>query len=119
MIYLPPKVCDKKLKESFMYMSPYFYLYMIYLYEGVEQDIFADVGKYIPVGHLENTDTDNPDTDKMSIQEISSAKGIFSNLLPSFPSSIKLSVPLQENSACAFDDDDDDELKVIYVYMYV
>jgi hypothetical protein len=92
------------------------------------------------VGFLENTDTDKShtdkvytdkqDTDKMSIQEITSAKGLFSNLLPSFPISITVSAPVADNSACSFDDDDDENegqlviKKVcvyarICVYMYV
>lgn len=79
----------------------------------MEQDIFADVGKYVPVGFLETTDTDkiNTDkqnTDKTSKPEITSAKGIFSNLLPSFPSSITVSAPVADNAACSFDDDDDE-----------
>jgi hypothetical protein len=97
--------------------------------KGVIEDIFADVGRYMPVGMLEEgeerSDTVVPDNERanastmsVSVGETGKAKGLFSNLLPSFPSKIKMaensepspkSSVAKNNAACVFEDSDNDE----------
>jgi hypothetical protein len=117
-------------------------------------DIFADVGKYVPVGALDegevedekemksnvviehtkemdidndnDNDNDNNNSNNNnndSKNEVQTVKGLFKNLIPSFPSKIKMSestgstvsavqnIPekVMTNAACVFDDDDDDD----------
>ena len=99
--------------------------------KGIIEDIFADVGRYIPVGVLEegedNSDTIVADSERErentsamtgSVGETGKAKGIFSNLLPSFPSKIRMtettelspkSIIAKSNAACVFDDSDNED----------
>lgn len=101
--------------------------------KGKIDDIFADVGRYIPVGMLEEGEersdrdvgvADNEreiaSTVNFSVSETGKARGIFANLLPAFPSKIKVadtdtneSLPKSKvvkiNSACVFEDSDNDE----------
>ena len=99
--------------------------------KGIIEDIFADVGRYIPVGVLEegedNSDTIVADSERESentsamtgsVVETGKAKGIFSNLLPSFPSKIRMtettepspkSITAKSNAACVFDDSDNED----------
>lgn len=120
-------------------------------------DIFADVGKYVPVGALDEGEIEDEkemksnvvieDTKEMDVDdndnnnsnnninnnsnnnnsdsknELQTVKGLFKNLIPSFPSKIKMSesagstvsavknIPekVMTNAACVFDDDDDDD----------
>ena len=110
-------------------------------------DIFADVGKYVPVGALDEGEVEDEkemksdvvikytkemdvdDNDNFNINnnndsknEVQTVKGLFKNLIPSFPSKIKMSestgstmsavknIPEKVmNAACVFDDDDDDD----------
>ena len=118
-------------------------------------DIFADVGKYVPVGALVegedgeeekeiikknvilqhvtemdivDNDNDNNNNYAITTSANSTVKGLFKNLIPSFPSKIKLSEATgstglavndsladvtksnsKKNAACVFDDDDDDD----------
>ena len=124
---------------------------------GIVDDIFADVGKYVPVGaliegeegeeedgkeiikknvileHVTEMDTvdddnDNIDNNANTKNASNTVKGLFKNLIPSFPAKIKLSeatgstglavndLPVKvtksnskKNAACVFDDDDDDD----------
>jgi hypothetical protein len=96
--------------------------------KGIVEDIFADVGRYIPVGMLEEgeeiSDSVVPDNERentsavsVSVGEVGKAKGLFSNLLPSFPSKIKMaeisepsakSSASKNNAACVFEDSDND-----------
>lgn len=99
--------------------------------KGIIEDIFADVGRYIPVGMLEegeersdgdvvvaDNERGNASTVSSSASETGRAKGIFANLLPSFPSKIRVadtneSLPqssaVKIDSACVFEDSDNDE----------
>lgn len=99
--------------------------------KGIIEDIFADVGRYIPVGVLEegedNSDTIVADSERErentsamtgSVVETGKAKGLFSNLLPSFPSKIRMtettepspkSITAKSNAACVFDDSDNED----------
>jgi hypothetical protein len=97
--------------------------------KGIIEDIFADVGRYMPVGMLEEgeerSDTVVPDNKRedasalsVSVGETGKAKGLFSNLLPSFPSKIKMaenselspkSSVVKNSAACVFEDSDNDE----------
>ena len=122
-------------------------------------DIFADVGKYVPVGALyegevedekqmksnvvfeytkdmnmdiDDNDNDNSNNDNNNDydsnnndgkNEVQTVKGLFKNLIPSFPTKIKMAeaagptgsavknIPekVMANAACVFDDDDDDD----------
>ena len=100
------------------------------------EDIFADVGKYVPVGALDDADEKDENElnsvkmdisvteSKSVIAENSRVKGLFSNLLPSFPTKIKMSENVAEadskeindaanvNAACLFDDDSDNEIEM-------
>lgn len=97
------------------------------------EDIFADVGKYVPVGALNDADENELNSVKMDISatesksvivENSRVKGLFSNLLPSFPTKIKMSEDIagadsketsdaaNVNAACLFDDDSDNEIEM-------
>ena len=110
--------------------------------KGIVEDIFADVGKYVPVGSLDEKELEECSLKKMEeerskmdvvIPSNASAKGLFQNLLPSFPITIKIKNPTTEtvepnksiiapilsnnddnanpgiNTACLFDDEDEDE----------
>ena len=121
---------------------------------GIIDDIFADVGKYVPVGALVGDDgeeeeeiikknvilehvtemdivdinNDNNNNNAITEDANNTVKGLFKNLIPSFPSKIKLSEATgstglavndspanvtksnsKKNAACVFDDDDDDD----------
>ena len=110
--------------------------------KGIVEDIFADIGKYVPVGSLDEKELEECSLKKMEeersridvvIPNNSSAKGLFQNILPSFPTTIKIKMSNTEtiepkksiiapilsnndeeadsgvNTACLFDDDDDDD----------
>ena len=114
--------------------------------KGMIDDIFADVGKYVPVGALvegeeegegeqtmknviiehpkEMDIVDDNDNSNSSKNENHTVKGLFKNLIPSFPSKIKMSEAAastglavnespeqvtKSNAACVFDDDDDED----------
>ena len=109
--------------------------------KGIVEDIFADVGKYVPVGSLDEKELEECSLKKMEeerskmdivIPSNVSAKGLFQNLLPSFPATIQIKKPNTEtgepnksimaptlskndddanpgiNTACLFEDDDED-----------
>ena len=108
---------------------------------GIVEDIFADIGKYVPIGSLDDKELEECSSRKLEkersqmdieVPNNSSAKGIFQNLLPSFPATIKMGIPKTDNlapnssnsllksssiivddmtsisTACLFDEDDDE-----------
>ena len=107
--------------------------------KGPVEDIFADVGRYMPVGMLEEGEVDSAAaagieesehttavTGSVSASETETGKakvkGLFSNLLPSFPTKIKMAessapspqkIVTKNNAACVFEDSDNEDNEII------